>query len=258
MNETIAMMILAVVQGIAEWLPISSSTHVIIFSEILGLQSSLLLEVALHFGTLMAVVAYFGKDIVDILRDILNFNFKSENGRLGLLLIVASIPAAIFGFLFKDYISGLSGNFGMAALGLAITSLLLFIGSIDSGKKNKEMSFGTALLVGSAQVLSLFRGISRSGSTISTGLFLGLNEKQAVKFSFLLSIPIVFGAGLLTLGNNTLPPNLFIASLFSFFVGISTIHLSFKYILNDRKNLRWIAVYALVLAIGLGIYSLLR
>lgn len=246
----LSLVILAVLQGFAEWVPVSSSSQIAIVSHLLNYQSSLFLEVSLHFGTLMAVFVYFGKDIMDILRDVLSGKWKTEEAKLGFALIIAAIPAGIIGFLLKDFVENLQG-FGLMAIGLGITSMLLFIGSI-SPRKDEKLSYGKALVIGFAQIASLFRGISRSGSTIVSGLLLGLSEKNAVKFSFLLSIPIIFGANLISIGNNTLPSNLFIASLISFAVGISTIHLSFKYILSNRKNLKWFAWFTLIEALIIG------
>jgi len=248
MSDVISLIILAIVQGIAEWVPISSSSQIAIVSNLLGYSSSLFVEVALHFGTLMAVFIYFSKDIMNILRDIFGGKWESDDAKLGFALILATIPAGIIGFLLKNFISGMDGDYGLMALGLAITSMILFIGGV-SRRKNEKINYGKALLIGCAQILSLFRGISRSGSTMSSGLLLGLNEKNAIKFSFLLSIPIILGASLLTIGNQALPANLFIGAFVSFLVGISTIHISFKYILSDRKNLRWFALFTLLEAI---------
>ncbi|MEK6910987.1 MAG: undecaprenyl-diphosphate phosphatase [Nanoarchaeota archaeon] len=249
-GDFLSLILLAVVQGFAEWVPVSSSSQIEIVSHLIGYQSSLFLEVALHFGTLMAVFVYFGKEIMDILRDVFSGNWKSEEAKLGFAVIIAAIPAGIAGFFLKGFLES-NGGLGLVACGLGITSMILFIGSI-SPKKDEKFSYGKALLIGVAQILALFRGVSRSGSTIVTGLLLGLSEKNAVKFSFLLSIPIIFGANLLNLGNKTLPSSLFFASLVSFAVGISTIHFSFKYLLSDRKNLKWFAWFTLIEAIVIG------
>lgn len=257
MNEFILTLILAVVQGIAEWIPVSSSSQLFLISKIFGQDLNLISSVAFHFGTLMAVFAYFRKDIVDILKELLNLNFKSENGRLGVALIIAAIPAGIAGFFLKKIVESFTGNMILMVFGLIITGMFLLVGSFAPKQKNVKMSYGKALIIGLVQMASLFRGISRSGSTIVPALLLGFDEKMAVKFSFLLSIPIVLGANLLSIGNTTLPSSLFIASLVSFFVGISTIHLSFKYILSDRKNLRWFALFVLLEAIAILVLMVL-
>ncbi len=261
MNEIISALILAVVQGLTEWLPVSSSGHLVLFSGLLKYNSTLMFDVALHFGTLMAVFVYFGKDIIDIVEDFLKFKTKSPNFRLGLLLIVASIPAAIIGYLFKSFFEAAFSSIGVVAMGFAITSLALFIASLDIGKLNKNLEnlgFGGALLIGCAQAVAIFPGISRSGATISSGLLAGLKEKDAVKFSFLLAIPAIFGASILEIGNNKLPSSLIWATLLAFAVGLLTIHLMLRFVATSRKNLRWFALYCLLLALGIGAYLLLR
>ncbi len=249
--------LLALVQGIAEWFPISSSGHLVLVSYFLNYPNTLLLDVALHFGTLMAVFVYFGKEITDILQALFLLRFKSREGKLGLMLLVATLPAAFFGYLFKGFLEQTLNSLSLLALGLAITGIVLLLGSLDLRRKKKPLGYGLALIIGLAQVFSLFRGISRSATTISTGLLLGLEEKEAVTFSFLLSIPVILGANFLVIGNHRLPPELLWATLVSFFTGLLTIHLLLKIVVNSRKNLRWFALYVLSLAAGIGIYLIL-
>jgi undecaprenyl-diphosphatase len=256
MNELFASIIIAIAQGLTEWLPVSSSGHLVLFESLLNYQGGLMFDVALHFGTLMAVFVYFGSDIVDIIKDLLTAKFNSENGRLGLLIIIATIPAAIMGYFLKNIFEASFSNLTIVALGFGITGLFLLIASISPNKKQKN-NYAKSFFIGVAQIFSLFPGISRSGSTISAGLLLGLDEKAAIKFSFIMSIPIIFGANILTIGNQTLPPNLIWATLVSFIAGLITIHILYKKILTNRKNLKWFGAYALLLAIVLGIYLLI-
>ncbi len=255
MNDTASALLLAVVQGITEWLPVSSSGHLILISHLLGFEMTLLFSLALHFGTLMAVFVYFGKDITEILRDILLGKFKTPAGKIGIGLIIATLPIGIVGFLLHDFVSETFNNFVLLTAGLLITSLILLIGSFNLENRSKITPF-VALLIGLAQIASLFRGISRSGSTIVAGLLSGLSEKEAVKFSFLLSIPVILSANLYELGNQTLPPSYLWASLLAFGVGLLSIHLSFTYLLSSRKNLRWLAGYVFLLAVAAGLYLL--
>lgn len=254
-DDLLAALILAIVQGATEWFPVSSSGHIVLFEHILGFEGGLLFNVALHFGTLMAVFVYFGKDITDILRDFFSFRWKTGNGKLAWLLIVASIPAAILGFLLKDIFEAIS-SLGIVAFGFGITGLFLMIASMDFRKNERlnNLGYGKAFLIGIAQALAIVPGISRSGATMSSGLLLGLKEKSAMKFAFLMSVPVIFGANIITIGNSTLPPSLFWATLLSFFVGLLSIHVVFKYVLVHRKNLRWFGAYALLLALVLGIW----
>ena len=247
LNETLSMIILAIIQGITEWLPVSSSGHLVFAEKILGFEGGLLFDVALHFGTLMAVFVYFGGDIVDIVRDLISGKWKSDNGKLGLLILIATIPAAIIGFFFKSVFETSFSNLGIVAFGFAITGILLLIASLSKYEK-KEIKSGEAIAIGIAQVFSLFPGVSRSGATISTGMLLGLKEKDALKFSFLMSIPIILGANILVIGNETFPANMIWAVLISFVVGLITLHLLYRYILTSRRNLKWFGVYALFVA----------
>lgn len=253
-NDLISAIILAVVQGFTEWLPVSSSGHLVLFEKLLNYKGGLVFDVALHFGTLMAVFVYFGRDIIDILEELLKGRFNSENGRLGVMLIIASVPAGLLGYFAIDYFESVLSNLGIVALGFALTGMFLLIASVPGKIKTDKAGWREAFFIGAAQALSIVPGISRSGSTISSGVLVGLNEKTAMKFSFLLSIPLVFGANILTIGDNTLPPELIWATLISFAVGLASIHLIFNYILVSRKNFIWFGIYCLLLAIGIGFY----
>jgi len=253
-------LILAVVQGFTEWIPVSSSGHLVLLERLLGFQGGLSFSVALHFGTLMAVFVYFGKDITDIMQDMLLGRFKTQNGRMGILLIVASIPAGIVGFLAKDYFETVLSSLGVVAAGFGITGMFLLIaGTYKISKKAdmKNLSYRNVLFIGLAQALSVIPGISRSGSTIASGVLVGLNEKNAMKFAFLMSIPVIFGANIIAIGNQALPSELIWASFVSFIVGLGTIHVLFKYILVKRKNFVWFGVYCLILAVVVGTMAIL-
>ncbi len=249
MNEFIIFIILSIVQGITEWFPISSSAHLILIAKLFNYAPSFDFIVAVHLGTLMAVFVYLGRDIVDIIKDLARFKFKTEKGKLGIAIIIATIPAAIIGLTIHNLIENIRDNILLMAIGLGITSLSLFISSITPKKETKTINYKKAALIGLSQVLSLFRGISRSGSTISTALILGIDMKNAVKFSYLISIPIIIGANIIEIGNQKLSPILFLPTLISFIVGIASIHVSFKYILTNRKNLKWFAIYTMLLAL---------
>lgn len=251
MNDFIAPLILAVIQGITEWFPVSSSGHLVLFSRLLGYDNTLSFDIALHFGTLMAVFVYFGKDIMNIIRDVCRLRFSSADGKMGLYLIIATIPAAIMGYLFQGLIEAELNNMLLLAMGFAITSVLLYSASLPIYRRKKELSFKIALFIGLAQVASLFRGVSRSGSTIASGVLLGLDQKKAARFSFLMSIPIIFGASVLTLGSQTLSFNYLWASLVSFFVGLATIHVLLRFVLTSNRNLRWFALYTFILAVAI-------
>ncbi len=258
MNDILASFILALVQGIAEAFPVSSSAHLVLAAKLLDYPLTLEFIVALHFGTLMAFFIYFSKDIIDMIRDVLTLKWSTHHGNLALCIVIATIPASIAGFFLKDMLESLITNTLLIALGLGITSLLLASASVYKPKTLKtQLTFKTALFIGLAQIASLFRGISRSGSTISTGLFAGLDEKTAVKFSFLMSIPIVFGANILSLGSARLSPNLFLPAILSCLAGLCAIHVSYTYVLNKRENLKWFAIYAGLLALSILILNII-
>lgn len=257
-NDLTSALVLALVQGIAEFFPVSSSGHLVLAERFLNYSGGLFLEVALHFGTLMAVFVYFSKDIINIIRDLFSGKWASENGRLGLLLVIASVPAAAVGFFVRGFFDEIAGNLIILGIGWAVTALVLFIGSVNFGRRREigKLGFGRALLIGVAQVFALVPGVSRSGATISSGLILGLNEKNAVKFSYLLSIPVIIGANLVSIGNKTLPLEFLGGTLVSFVVGLVFINISFRYVLNDRKNLRWFGAYCALLALILFFWKL--
>ncbi len=254
-SEFIASLILAFIQGATEWLPISSSGHLVLAHYLLGFtEAGIEFDIALHFGTLMAVFVYFGQDIIDILRDLLTGKWKSEKGRLGILIIIATIPVALVGFALRKLFEETYYSLPLAAVGFAITGIVLLIGSLELKKKKGKFGVKESLFIGCAQVLALVPSISRSGMTISSGLLAGLKEKDAIRFSFLMSIPAIIGANILELGNQNIPTSMLLPTIVSFVVGLITIHLLFGYALGSRKNLRWFALYTLLLALAMGIW----
>lgn len=244
-------LILAIIQGILEWFPVSSSGHLVLTEKLLSAVPNISLEIALHFGTLMAIFVYFRKDIVEIVRDIVRGAWNTSYAKLGFLLIIASIPAALVGFALRSFIENLGNNLLFLGFGWTITSLVLFIGSRSNFKLNdcSRIGYGRAFVIGISQALSLLPGISRSGMTISSGLFFGLNEKQAIRFSYLLAIPIIIGANLVTFNNNPIPLEFLGPAIICFLVGLIFINLSFNHILNNKKNLKFFGIYALILGI---------
>lgn len=253
MEDFLATLILAIVQGVTEWLPISSSGHVVLFEKILNYNGTLAFQTALHFGTLMAVFVYFGKDILDILKEVFSLRFNSENGKVGLYLILASVPAAVFGFCFFDFFESVSDNLLIISLGFGLTALILFIASIKN-ESHEKLNSKKSFLIGLSQAFAILPGISRAGATISFGIVSGLNRKDAARFSFLLSAPVIFGATIFSIGNQKLPPNLIWATMVSFFVGLLSLRFMFGIVLKNKRNLMLFGFYALFLAISILIY----
>ena len=255
-NELVSSLILAVVQGITEWFPISSDGHLVLFERILDYQGGLFFDVALHLGTLLAVVIYFSKDVVEIIRELFSGRVKSNQGKLGLLIALATVPAALVGYFFRDVFEFAFSSLGVAAFGFAVSGIFLVIASLKKRREGK-LNYLEALIIGFAQIFALFPGLSRSGSTIGMGMLLGLKDKEAIKFSFLIAIPIILGANILVLGNTRLSSELFLPVFVSFVVGIIAIHLLYGKAFVTRNNLRWYGLYALVLGIALGVWVLL-
>ena len=256
LSEFVSALILAFVQGVTEWLPISSSGHLLLFETILSFDGGLFFEVALHFGTLMAVFVYFRRDIMDILRALFSGKWRSEDGKLGLLLIVGTIPAVIVGFFAHSIFDTTLSDFFLLALGFMVTGVLLLIVAFYNVKTDNKIGYGKSFTIGIAQALAILPSLSRSGTTISSGILLGLSEKNALRFSFLLSIPAILGASVLEFSTGTLSPSLIGPIIVSFITGLATIHLCFKYLLNKRKNFIWFGIYALILGIVILIWAL--
>lgn len=206
--EVFQAFILGIVQGITEFLPVSSSGHLIFFPNVLGWEdftNNLTFDVALHFGTALAVVAFFWNDWVRITRSF----FKNLLGRRNILadydskllimIVVGTIPAAIVGLVFQETIEEKIRNPQVVITTLILFAIVLYFAEKLGNKKRsiRELNFLDAIVVGAAQALSLIPGVSRSGITISAGLFLGVNREAAARFSFLLSTPAIIGAGIL-------------------------------------------------------------
>ena len=186
---------LSLIQGVTEFLPISSSAHLIIFRDIflvgkniLNSEFELAFDIALHFGTLLAIIAYFHKEL---------FNIIKKDSMLLRVILVATIPAAVVGFLFEDIITlFIRTRYYLIILSLIFVGIIIYYIDLKckTTKSIKEMNIKDSLIIGIGQMLSLIPGFSRSGTTIAFGRLLNINREDATKFSFYLSIPILFGA----------------------------------------------------------------
>ena len=195
MLETI---ILGLIQGLTEWLPISSTGHLKLAERLLGLEVPILFDVALHMGTLVVILLFFRKDIINVLRALGHLDFKTENGKLIPLIIVGTVPTALIGLVFGDNIETAFRNVLPIAIAFMICGIALYSSRI--GKEQEDnISYVEALAIGTAQGIAIIPGISRSGMTIAIALIMGIKREKAFRFSFLLSIPAVIGAFGLTL-----------------------------------------------------------
>lgn len=213
MLDILSAIILGAVQGISEFLPISSSGHLVLVPALLGIETGLAFDTILHIGTLVAIFTFFWKDIINMIKgfilSIIDLTegvdiFKRElhrvpEKRFAWLIIVGTIPTGIMGILLKDAIETIFRGTLFVGIFLLVTAAVLYYSERHSSGQitQKDMSFKQALIVGICQGLAVFPGISRSGSTIASGLCLGLNREYAARYSFLLSIPAVIGAGLI-------------------------------------------------------------
>ncbi len=183
---------LGALQGLTEWLPVSSTAHLIMAEHFLGFPAIPLLDIILHIGTLIVVVFYFRKEVKNILTALAHLNFKSEYGQLIPPIIIATIPTAIIGLLYVKFLEKTFQTILIIGITFLVGATIVYASKI--GKENTNtITYTIALLMGGAQGLAIFPGLSRSGITISTALLLGLKREKAFKFSFLLSIPAILG-----------------------------------------------------------------
>ena len=198
MSTLLDSIILGIIQGIAEWLPISSTGHLRLAEHFLNLSIPILFDVTLHIGTLVVIFVFFRKDIKNILTALAHLDFKSENGRLIPLIIIGTIPTALIGLAFSDTIESTFRTVLPIATALVICGTLLYTSKLAREKTDK-ITIPEALIFGVAQGIAIIPGLSRSGTTIAVALILGLKREKAFRFSFLLSIPAIIGALGLTL-----------------------------------------------------------
>ncbi|MDR0570609.1 MAG: undecaprenyl-diphosphate phosphatase [Clostridiales Family XIII bacterium] len=201
--------VLGLAQGLSEFLPISSSGHLALLEHFFGIDENkvLMFAVLLHGGTLLSILAVYGKDVLKLLVELLDLikdiftgkgvrPNKNETRRLGLLILAATVPTAAVGLVLKSVFSSLYGSIMAIGVGLILTGTMMFLTERfrSGGKGVWEMKFSNALFVGLMQAVALCPGVSRSGSTIVGSLLSGLDRKFAVNFAFLISIPTVLGA----------------------------------------------------------------
>jgi|ETNmetMinimDraft_2_1059921.scaffolds.fasta_scaffold30512_2 undecaprenyl-diphosphatase len=235
--------ILSFIQGITEWFPISSSGHLALAQQYLGFQN-LGFDVYLHFASVLAVVILFGKDIAK-----LTFLTKANKKYL-LRILLAIIPVGIVGLLYREHIRYAFSNLLFMGIFFIIFGIFIYSTKFSSEQKHKP-SIADSLIIGFAQTLSLFPGISRSGMTVGSGLILGIKKEEAIKFSFLLAVPIILGATLVEAKeialSNIPPTTLLTAFTITLLTSLVTIKLLIKIINSDKFHL--FGIYNVVLGI---------
>jgi undecaprenyl-diphosphatase len=263
-----ALTLLALIQGLTEFLPVSSSGHLVLAQAALGVdEPALALDVALHVGTLLAVLVVYRAAVLRLVRDVLRGQFGEAR-----LLVIGTLPAGVIGVLFKDQIQAAFHRPDLAAIGLFVTALVLVAGewigrrraadpkdSEDAAAEaddrlDEVIGWKGALLVGVFQACAIVPGISRSGSTIVAGMFCGLTPRKAARFSFLLSIPAIAGAAILSLpdvsreGFASGPMPVVWATFLAGFVGWGALRVLIAFL--GRGVFAWFAVYCTALALG--------
>ena len=186
--------ILGLLQGLTEFLPVSSSGHLELGSAIFGLEEeNLTFSIIVHGATFLSVLVVFRNDIIHLIKNLFRFTWNAET-KFVLLLLLSAVPVGITGILFRSEIEGLfEGNILLVGFMLLITSLLLFL-THYAPNKQRDVNVKSALLIGLAQTFAVLPGISRSGATISTALYLGIDREKATRFSFLMVLIPIFGA----------------------------------------------------------------
>jgi len=250
--------LLGIIQGLTEFLPISSSGHLVLVQELLGVkQSGVSFELLVHLGTLLAVLVYFRAGIVDLLRAVYTPSMKAERKMIALLAL-GTIPAGLVGVLFKDFFEeAFSSPIVTSGMLLATGVILLVTRFIKKG--DREVSWLSAVIIGVAQSLAIMPGISRSGSTIAVGMMAGVQPSRAAEFSFLLAVPAIAGAvvfksrDLMALSTSDTGPFL-VGSLFAFAFGLIAVYAVLKVI--RRGKFEYFAYYCFTAgALGLYLFS---
>lgn len=241
--------ILGIVQGLGEFLPISSSAHLILVRYLFNFKEmepsfATAFDIALHFGTLIAVLVVYYKDWIQLFKgayENLAHKKKTFNGKMFWYLVAATIPGAVIGLLFEDVIENqIRNNILMIAFLLAFMGILIYLGDKWAQKKYKkqvefeELTFKQTFLVGCSQALAVIPGFSRSGTTILASRLMGVSRQAAAKFTFLLSTPIIFGAAIVKVKDLLVGFNIsiLIGIVTSAIVGILSIKFLLKYIKN--------------------------
>lgn len=261
---------LGIIQGLTEFLPISSTGHLTVAGKFMGLISNENPEewtafiAVIQLGTLAAVLIYFWRDLLNIIKDFISDNilkpkkFKEQsiNSKMGWYLVIATLPVVIIGLLFKDFIEGVfTKNLIVISISLIVLGLILMVAE-KTGKFNREkkdLNWFDSLIIGFAQSLALIPGSSRSGTTITAGLFLGFNRETAARFSFLMSIPAILASGLLQfyqsfeMLNFNSSINLLSATIVSAVVGYLSIEFLLRYL--RKKSVMVFVVYRIIIGI---------
>tara|TARA_B100001057_G_scaffold496719_1_gene598910 strand:- start:7169 stop:7966 length:798 start_codon:yes stop_codon:yes gene_type:complete len=263
--DVLKSLLLGIVQGLTEFLPVSSSGHLEIFKVFLNFsfesKNSLFFTLIVHLATAISAVLYFWKDVKKIILSLIN-NKKDDNSYFALYILISMMPAGLIGYFFENEINILfNGNLILVGVMLIITSLILFL-SDKYNDLNKKLNLKNSLLIGISQAFAILPGISRSGATIGMSIFLGLNRETAAKFSFLMVVPIILGSCLKIILNNEISINYI--NVMNYLVGFISALISGYYackwmiIFVKKSKLIYFSIYCLLIGILSIIYSFLN
>lgn len=244
--------LLGLLQGLTEFLPVSSSGHLVLAQRLLGLDPpGVALEAVLHLATLAAVIGYFHRSLGQLARGLVGPASGAERRYIGSLLL-GSFPVGVVGYLFRESVQGAFTSPSTVGWMLLVTAAALGLAGWGARRaRREELRLGDAFLVGLAQAVALLPGASRSGLTISAGILLGVSPQEATRFSFLLALPALLGAGLFSLLQAPPAPapgeaaGLAWAGLMALISGVAAIHL----LLRLLRRLPWFALYCLALGL---------
>lgn len=257
MVTEIDILILALIQGLTEWLPVSSSGHLVIMEKILGLNLPLIYNITLHIGTLIVVLTFFRRDLINIIKALIRHNFYSEEGKFAVFIIIGSIPIAISGFLLYDFFKSLFSNLLTVGLALLITGCVLFFSEKKIGYK--KMDGFDSLFIGLAQAITIIPGISRSGLTVSAALLRKIDKTTTFRYSFLLSVPAIIGATIIEVKEfsiiNVDIILLFLGLITSMIVGYVSLIFLKRMVLNEKIHL--FAYYCWAIGIAIILFIIL-
>ena len=261
--EIINAIILGIVQGLTEFLPVSSSGHLEIAKKLLGQEivgeKSLLMTVVLHFATALATLFVFKNEVLSIIKGLLLFDFKNEEFKFSLKIILSMIPAMFIVLVFDKEVKQLfsSGIFYIGIM-LIITGVLLFFAD-KSKPSSKNINYKDSLLIGISQAIAIIPGISRSGATISTSVLLGIDKEVSARFSFLMVVPLIFGKILQDFfsGNIIYEDTIFTSLLVGFFAALITGFFACKLMISivKKSKLKYFSIYCFLVGLLTLIYS---
>lgn len=250
-------LVLGLIQGLTEFLPVSSSGHLQIFSTLFGIQGeeNLTFAVAVHAATVCSTIVVLRNEIWDLLKGLFRFSWNQETIYIAKIAL-SMIPVAIVGIFFKDYVEALFGS-GLLVVGIALllTACLLTFAYYARPRLKTEISFRAAFIIGLAQAFAVLPGLSRSGSTIATGILLGHNKENVAKFSFLMVLVPILGEAFLDIMKGGFAPAESGISMLSLLVGFLAAFISgymaCRWMLNlvKKGKLIWFAVYCFVIGI---------